>query len=181
MNNIARSVPTKRLRRPRRPRHRYCHGEPIGRPDSLPILLFIFPLIAALLAMSPRATHILKVDLPAPYPPDYSGVLTPSYDRIVIEANGTARWNSVAVSDAQLSAILEKLAALPVQKSLLLTPDAQAPYPRVLEVLRLITAAELNDRCFRFSGNARFARYDRPETFDDLPPAETVECLPYYE
>ena len=176
MNGIGRSVPSNRFKRPQ---HRYSHGEPIGRPDSLPILLFVFALIAALLAMSPRAMHILEVDLPTPYPPDYLGVLTPSYDRIVIEANGTARWNSVAVSDAQLSAILEELAALPKQHSLLLTPDADTPYPRVLEILRLITATGLNDRCFHFSGNARFARYDRPETFDDLVPAETIECLPY--
>ena len=178
MNGIALSVPTNRRRRPR---HRYCHGEPIGRPDSLPILLFVFTLIAALLAMSPRATHVLKVDLPAPYPPGYLDVLTPSYDRIVIDANGIARWNSVPVSDAQLRAILDQSAIRPLQHSLLLTPDAHTSYPRVLAILRLITAAGLNDRCFQFSGTARFARYDRPETFDDLPPAETVECLPYYE
>ena len=164
-----------------RPRHRYSHGEPIGRPDSLPILLFVFALIAGLLAMSPRATHILKVDLPAPYPPGHLGVLTPSYDRIVIDANGAARWNSVPVSDEQLHAILDQSAMRPLQHSLLLTPDGHAPYPRVLEILRLITATGLNDRCFRFSGNARFARYDKPETFDDLVPAETVECFPSYE
>lgn len=178
MNGIALSVPSKRLKRPR---HRYCHGEPIGRPDSLPILLFFFTLIAALLAMSPRATHILKVELPATYPPDYWDVLTPSYDRIVIDANGTSRWNSVPVSDAQLRSILDQSAMRPLQHSLLLTPDAHTPYPRVLELLRLITAAGLNDRRFRFSGNARFARYDRPDTFDALAPAETVECLPPYE
>ncbi|MDP4573659.1 hypothetical protein Q9K02_00720 [Qipengyuania sp. G39] len=176
MNGIALSVPTDRCRRPRR---RYCHGEPIGRPDSLPILLFVFALIAALLAMSPRATHFLKVDLPAPYPPGYLEVLTPSYDRIVIAANGNARWNSVPVNDAQLRFILDQSAMRPLQHSLLLTPDAQTPYPRVLEILRLVAAAGLNDRCFRFSGNARFARYDRPETFDNLVSPETVECLPY--
>ena len=67
----------------------------------------------------------------------------------------------------------------PEQHSLLLSPEAQAPYPRVLESSRLIAVAGLNDRCYRFSGNARFARYDRPETFDDLAPAETIECVPY--
>ena len=178
MNGIAFSVPTNRLNNSRR---RYSHGEPIGRPDSLPILLFVFTLIAALLALSPRATHILKVDLPAPYSPGDSDVLTPSYDRIVIDANGTARWNSVPVTDEQLSAILNQSARRPKRHSLLLTPEALTPYPRVLEILRLITAAGLNDRCFRFSGNARFARYDRPQTFANLVPPETVECLPFYE
>lgn len=69
----------------------------------------------------------------------------------------------------------------PEHHSLLLLSEAQTPYPRVLEILRLITAAGLNDRCCRFSGNVRFARYDRPEIFDDLVPAETVECLPSYD
>ena len=178
MNGIALSVPSKRFTRPRQ---LYSHGEPIGRPDSLPILLFVFTLIAALLAMSPRVTHILKVDLPAPYPPGHMDVLTPSNDRIVIDTTGNARWNSVPVSDVQLRAILGQSAIRPVQHSLLLTPDAHTPYPRVLAILRLITAAGLNDRCFQFSGNARFAQYERPEIFDELPPAETVECLPYYE
>ena len=169
-------MPSKRFTRPRQ---RYSHGEPIGRPDSLPLLLFVFTLIAALLAMSPRATHILKVDLPAPYSPGYSEVLTPSYDRIAIEENGTARWNSVPVSDEQLSAILNQSAIRPERHSLLLTPEALTPYLRVLEILRLVAAAGLNDRCFRFSGNVRFAQYDRPETFDNLVPPETVECLTY--
>ena len=176
MRSIARSVPSKRFKGPRQ---LYSHGEPIGRPDSLPILLFLFTLIAALLAMSPRATHMLKVDLPAPYPPGYIDVLTPSYDRIVIDANGNARWNSVPVSDVQLRAILDQSAIRPLQHSLLLTPDAHTAYPRVLEILRLVAAAGLNDRCFRFSSNARFARYDRPKTFDNPVPPETVECLPY--
>ena len=176
MNGIAFSVPTSRVRQSR---HRYSHGEPIGRPDSLPVLLFVFALIAALLAMSPRATHILRVDLPASYSPRYSDVLTPSYDRIVIEKDGTARWNSIPVSDEQLRTILNQSAMRPERHSLLLTPEALTPYPRVLAILRLITAAGLNDRCFRFSGSSRFARYDRPQTFDDLVAPETVECLPY--
>lgn len=176
MNGIGLSVPTKWVKRPR---HRYSHGEPIGRPDSLPILLFVFALIAGLLAMSPRATHILKVDLPAPYSPGYSEVLLPGYDRIVIEENGTARWNSVPVSDDQLSAILNQSAIRPERQSLLLTPEALTPYPRVLEIVRLIKVAGLNDRCSRFSGNVRFARYDRPETFVDLALPETIERVPY--
>ena len=85
------------------------------------------------------------------------------------------------MTDVHLHAILDEAAPSPEQHSLLLLSAAQTPYPRVLETVRLITAAGLNDRCCRFSGNARFARYDRPEIFDDLVPAETVECLPSYE
>ena len=161
-------------------RRKFDHGEPIRRPDSLPILLFLFALIAGLLLLNPRATHALVIDLPHPYPPGTIGVLTPSYDRISLTADGSVMWNGTSVTDNLLKDLLSQRSQRPTVNTLLLDPDRSTRYVRVLQVLGFIAPAGKFDGCFRFAGNARFARYDDPATFDNLVLAEPIECLPPY-
>ena len=158
----------------------FDHGTPIHRPDSLPILLFVIVLIAGLLGMAPRQTHVLTVELPMPMPPNHIGVLSPPYDRITMDAAGTLRWNGTVIDRSGLATLLEAKAASGVATPLLLSPDERASYGNVAGILLLIEQAGLVDRCFRFSGQGRFARYEAPESFAGTPPAETVECSPVY-
>lgn len=157
-------------------RARFDHGQPIHRPDSMPILLFVFALIAGLTIMNKQQAHALLVDLPPAPPPGYIGVLTPGSDRLTIAADDTLRWNGTVISNGQLEHILTHGGGRDPQTALLFAPDGDARYLTVARTLLVIHKAGLIDRCFRFSGIARYRRYDLPETFATPTSAEFEEC-----
>lgn len=151
---------------------------PIHRPDSLPILLFLFALIAGLLSMAPRQVHALLVDLPHPVEMGHVGILSPAYDRITVDREGAVRWNGEPVETAMLDRLLANAGREPLQRSLLLEADATASYADVIAVLAQIDRAGLNDHCFRFANIARFRTFEQPESFERLAPGESNECRP---
>lgn len=159
----------------------YDHGQPLHRPDSLPILLFVFALIAALMTMTPRQTHALIVDLPAPPPPGLIAPLSPNYDRLAILPSGQPLWNGTPVSEEYLQAMLQERRGMPHEEALMFTPHADARYEDVVAVLATLRKSGVLDRCFRFAEIARYRHYDRPDTFDDLTQGDLTMCSRYWE
>ena len=159
-------------------RRRFDHGEPIRWLNLVPLAGVLAIAAALLLTTYGIRPHALTVDLPTPYPGDEMGPLTPAVNRLVILDDGTVLWNAQPVSDRQLGEILDQLDRLSPQPGLLFTPEADAPYARVLEVMGLIRAHGALDRCFRFSGIARYKQYEQAETFDDPVLATREDCPP---
>ena len=168
----------KRLRRSATARRTYDHGEPIRWLGLVPLAGVLGIVAALVLTTYGIRPHALTVQLPVPHPDAEMGPLTPNVNRLIIREDGSVLWNALPVSDRQLGEILKQLDRESPTPGLLFTPEADAPYARVLEVLGMIRAHGALDRCFRFAGIARFAHYDRPETFDDPVLATREDCPP---
>lgn len=174
-------MPIRRRPHSSRTRRRFDHGEPIRWLNLVPLAGVLAIAAALVLSAHGIRPHALMVDLPKPYPNGDIGPLTPDVNRLIILGDGKVLWNAQPVSDRELGVILDHSQQISPPLGLLFTPEADAPYARVLEVLGIIRTHGALDRCFRFSGIARYRHYDRPETFDDLVPATRQDCLPPLE
>ena len=172
-------MPTRqRLSRKSRVRPKFDHGEPIRWLGLVPLAGVLAIASALVLTTYGVKPHALIVNLPAPDYYEDTGPLTPTVDRLIILGTSQLLWNGTPITDDELADILDQLTQANPQPGLLFTPDGDAPYSRVIEVLGAIRAKGLIDRCFRFSGIERYRQYERPETFDDLMLARREDCPP---
>ncbi|WP_041685376.1 ExbD/TolR family protein [Erythrobacter litoralis] len=167
--------------RPRTPRRRFDHGAPIARPSLAPLAAVW--LIAAALCMGAYVNppHALLVGLPAPLPRDTIGVLTPSYDLLDLDAEGTIRWNGHPVTEEQLRAILSESGQRSPQGALLFHPQHDVAYGDALGLLAIVHREGAIDGCFRFSEIQRFADYENPPDFERLVAPDYRECDLWFE
>lgn len=152
----------------------------IWRPNLAPVAAIWLIIATLLMGVYINPPHAIIVDLPAPYPDDDLGPLTPVSDRLVIDPDGAIFWNAHPITDRQLTDILSASDQRPYGSALLFTPDADAPYARVIHVLGMVRQAGLIDHCFHFAQIARYRQYDRPGTFDELTPYHREDCRTYY-
>ena len=131
-------------------------------------------------ALRPVVPHALTVDLPSPPIPGQIEVLSPPMNRLVVLGNDLILWNGETVSDRQLSEILQTVVYHGQQPALHFSPESDASYGRVLEVMGLVHEAGLIDRCFRFDGIARYRHYEKPHDPDELLEGGWRGCAPYY-
>ncbi|WFL78788.1 hypothetical protein P7228_06925 [Altererythrobacter arenosus] len=157
------------------------HREPpLWRPSLAPLASIWLIGAALLMGVYVNPRHALLVQLPAPPPPDFLDVLTPTYNRVTIAADDTTRWNGTVVSDSELALILAGTYDDSPQPALLFHPDADASYERALEVMDIIRREGLVDRCFRFAETARYRRFEVAPDLAEPLPAQSAECSPYF-
>lgn len=100
--------------------------------NTTPLIDVMLVLLIMLIITIPIQTHAVKLDMPVGPPP----VVTtpPEVVSVVVEADGTIRWNGQPVPDrAALEAHLAQVAA--TQPELHLLPDRRVPYKHVVQVL----------------------------------------------
>ena len=155
----------------------FDHGQPIARPDTLPILLFTLCLAASVIAMGGHHQHAVLIDLPAPLPPDFvdKAERLPA-QRLGLSARGTILWNGSEVSLSDLQERLAALAAEPVARPLQFDPAPDAAYGDVALLLGVVGKAGLIDTCFRFMGAEKYRDYDSPPDMDAPEPDWTTSC-----
>lgn len=127
-------------------------GEPIGAINTTPLIDVMLVLLIMLVITIPLATHKVPLDLPGGPPPPARQSLV---HRLGIDAAGGLHWNGQAISEAQLPALLSRVAADPALPELHLDADAEARYERVDETLAAIARAGVTR--MGFVGNERFA------------------------
>lgn len=160
-----------RRRRARRPS--FDHGPPIAGIDTLPILLFLFALVATLLSLYSPGAHVLTIDFPPPFFSEEA--LGDELEvRIGIDGGGGPTFNDLRVSQRTLLSLLDTIRTLPREPVVIFTPTARARYGDILPVLGAIKHAGLTKLCFgrlerhrRFDKDARF----KPLHLTMLPPA----------
>ena len=153
-------------------------AEPIKWLSMVPlagVLAIAGALIASTYGIPP---HAITVDLPFFSDPEDSGPLTPDVDRLVLTARGQLLWNGTPISTRELERILETRKTFDSPPALLFTPEADASYGDAIALLEILRRYAALDRCFRFSGIARYRNYENPETFDDLVPYQREDCPP---
>lgn len=155
----------------------YDHGEPISRIDTLPLLLFVFVLVALFLSFQKPQTHALVVDLPMPFPVDVAFEAERSEYRIGIDAAGAVDINGVGVSDQHLPRLLASLDRESIGPRILFDPDPNTSYSRALSILAMVKVAGLVSPHFCFAGLERYRKFDKawtrtPLLFTPRPPEE---------
>lgn len=139
------------------------------------ILAIAAALIASTYGIKP---HAITVDFPLYAQPDDPGPLTPIADRLILQEGGGMFWNSEPVTEQDLAAILEARKSQSPDAALLFTPEPDVSYARAIHILNIIRRHGAIDRCFRFSGIARYRHYENPDSFDDLAPHWREDCPP---
>lgn len=145
------------MRRTRRLRTAFDHGEPIHRINTLPLLLFC-TLVAmlALLWASRTPTHALLIDLPIP--PEIS----PGTVHVVgTTALGRPTLDGMELTREQLRDRLQAIASAPAPAGIVFEPADNARYEDALRTLALVKETGLADARFCFGGtdrNRRFAK-----------------------
>ena len=158
----------------------FDHGQPIATIGLAPLAGILLTVMLVFAALRPPVQHAVLVDLPAPPYPGEIEVLSPPTNKLIITRDGQVLWNAAPVSDAQLADILLSVADDNPQPSLQFEPAGDAPYGRAVAVMEQIRRAGLLDRCFRFSGVARYRYYEKAPDPDELLSGEWRGCAPYY-
>ena len=139
----------------------------------------VFAIAGALVASSYGIVpNALTVDLPAPYPDNGPGPLSPHVNRLIVTTSGAILWNGAQVSEEELGRILERPNLGGENAPLLFAPEADASYARAIQVLDLVRKHGAIDRCFRFSEIERYRRYEDPDSFAELAPPSREDCAP---
>lgn len=177
----------------RRSRARFEHGPPIRRIDTLPILLFLCALVAALLATWRPPPQALVIDLPPPLPVELRPPVAQDMLvlRIGVDRNGRPLFNGTGVTHDQMRYFLAEAARLPLTPGVLFEPDPRARYGDAISILNAIRKAGLAQWQFCFAGLGQHRRLNKdwrvtarhlslvidPAKRMPIPP-EPIECDP---
>lgn len=166
MTAIVGSDLSRLLARRQRGRARFDHGSPIQGFDTLPILLFLFGLVATFLALFTRPHHALIIDLR----PTVAFEADPEarFWRIGMDADGSPRINGERIPLRDFARILAQARALPRQPSVVFEPAARARFGDVLPLLGAIHKAELTYARFCFGALEEYRRFDKDAVFKPL-------------
>jgi len=129
--------------------------DPIGAINTTPLIDVMLVLLIMFIITIPLSTHKVPLDLPGTPPNPPTEQPPPIVHRLGIDAAGALHWNGRAIDEAQLRALLARVAADPTLPELHLAADAEARYERVDQTLAAIARAGVTR--MGFVGNERFA------------------------
>lgn len=108
-------------------------GELMSEINMIPLIDVMLVLLIVFMITLPVMRHAVQINLPQAsaerlQPP-------PEAVRLLVQADGSYRWNDEAIGDDQLEQRLAAMSALPVQPPLHLLGDRDVRYERVARVL----------------------------------------------
>ena len=131
-------------------------GNPLSELNTTPLIDVLLVLLVMFIITIPVATHAVTVTLATAC--DGCPIVNNVKNKIMVDANGTLRWNGRAVSEAQLRTLLAQSMALPVEPELQFEPSANASYAQSVRVINLVQNAGVTK--FGFVGNERYQAFD---------------------
>ncbi len=158
-------------------RKKFDHGQPIWRPDTLPILLFAMCLAATVMALGGQHQHALLVEMPMPFPPEWHETIErPVPVRLAVSAGGIILWDEDAIDRQTLRRRLLNLSEEPASWPLQFDPAPDAPYGTALQILGIVGEAGLIDSCLRLMGADKCRDFDRAPDMTATEPEWTNRC-----
>ena len=126
---------------------------PMSEMNTTPLIDVLLVLLIMFIITIPLQTHSVKLDLPGEAPPPPAAVNTVK-NKIVIDGDGTVRWNGTPTSLIGLRSALERSKAFNPVPELHLQPHPEARYAVVDEVLAITKRA--NVQAMGFVGNEAY-------------------------
>lgn len=135
----------------------HVHDQPMAELNTTPLIDVMLVLLVMFILSVPVAMNETPFDLPQGKPPP--GLDVRPENIVSIDAAGTALWNGNAVTQGELSAMLQASAHRDPEPLILFRPESGAPYAAALHTLNLIKASD--PAAFAFSGNEQYAEFGK--------------------
>lgn len=126
------------------------HPEPIGAINVTPFIDVLLVLLIMIILTVPMQSHKVPIDLPSD---PATATATPISHELDIDRQGSLSWDGARVADAELPALLARVAKDDAE--LHLKTDPEARYERFDAVLATIKRANITR--LGFIGNERLA------------------------
>ena len=133
--------------------------DPMMEINTTPLIDVMLVLLIMFIITLPPPTHAVKVDLPqdcapnCPPPPE----VKPTKNVVYIAPNASITWNGAPIAPSQLLDNLKSSQTMDPVPELHFQPDANAPYDKVHEVLKLTKVAEVSK--MGFIGNEAYRAF----------------------
>jgi biopolymer transport protein ExbD len=126
-------------------------NQPLGELNMTPLIDVLLVILVMLILSVPLASHSLQYDLPGE-----GRTFEPNdlRNRITIDVGDRLRWNGTPVAEAELMAVLRKVAAMEPEPQVEFAPDAAASYRASARVLQLVKASGVTN--FGFVDNEKY-------------------------
>ena len=127
-------------------------ASPLVEMNTTPLIDVMLVLLIMFIITIPMQTHAVKFDLPGQVPPKIQP--NPSSNLLVVKADGSLRWNGMAISRHELTQELAIARQLAPQPELHLQPEPDARHGDVDRVLAIIKREQISK--FGFVGNEKY-------------------------
>ena len=127
-------------------------ANPVVEINTTPLIEVMLVLLIMFIITIPMQTHAVKFDLPGQVPPSIQP--NRSSNLLVVKADGSLRWNGVALDREELSQELAITRQMTPQPELHLQPDPNARHGDVDWVLAIIKREQISR--FGFVGNEQY-------------------------
>ena len=132
-------------------------GEPMVDMNVVPLIDVLLVLLIMFIITIPVQTHAVMLDLPVQSNTDTPPPVDPVRNKIVIDPNGTIRWNGEPVNPVMLRQYLDLTTTMNPVPELHLQPHPEARYVVVDEVLAITKRA--NIQAMGFVGNEAYGNF----------------------
>lgn len=137
-------------------KHRSSAG-PLGDINMTPLIDVLLVLLVVFVITMPAATHSLAFDLPRE--PPVKTAPDPVRNKLVLEQDGTLRWNGRRISEPELVGLLAAVRAMRTEPQVEFEPEANARYEASTKVLDIVKASGITR--FGFSGNEKYRAFGK--------------------
>lgn len=127
-------------------------GNPLIEMNTTPLIDVMVVLLIMFIITIPMQTHAVKFDLPGQVPPRIQP--NPSSNLLVVKADGSLRWNGMAIGRDELNEELAITRQMTPQPELHLQPEPDARHGDVDRVLAIIKREQISK--FGFVGNENY-------------------------
>ena len=127
-------------------------GSPLAEMNTTPLIDVMLVLLIMFIITIPMQTHAVKFDLPGQTPPRIH--VNPSSNLLVVKADGSLRWNGMAIGRDELSQELAITRQMAPRPELHLKPEPDARHGDVDRVLAIVKREQISN--FGFVGNEKY-------------------------
>ena len=128
---------------------------PMAEMNTTPLIDVMLVLLIMFIITIPVATHSVDIDLPGE--PCTDCPMNSVKNRVVVDIDGTVRWNGTPVDQRQLASQLRATLLMPVEPELQYEPSANASYAVAADTLNTIKLSGVTK--FGFVGNDRYREF----------------------
>ena len=153
------------MRRGRKTFPSYDHGEPIRKPDSVVLLLFLSAIALVFIHVARVPFHAVVFDFNRVQLMQLDKRLSVPTENITMIESGEIEWNGTRVSKDELQILMKLTTLTDPEPYVVFTPSAKVAYGDTLPILDIIKQSGTNKFCF-----GDLQRYEDYDAWDNNAP-----------